>query len=85
MRRPVRAWLVMMVLTAMTALAFNLGAPKAAPLVWLGTLGLITVIKGRLILFDYLELRQTDWRGAAIASLLFASALITLLLAAGNS
>ena len=85
MRRPVRAWLVMIVLTAVTALAFNLGAPIAAPLVWLGALGLVTVVKGRLILLDYLELRQTDWRGAAIASLVFASALITLLLVFGNS
>ena len=84
MRRPVRAWLVMMALTAATAICFNLGAPKAAPLVWLGALGLITFVKGRLILFDYLELRQTDWRGAAAASLLFTVVLIMLLLAGGN-
>lgn len=83
MRPAVRAWLIMMTLTAVAAAGVKTGMATSVPLVWIVALGVTGFLKGRLILLDYLELRHTPWRGTASAGLAAALALITALLALG--
>ena len=70
MRVSTTAWLVMIALTAATALALNLGASRAAPVAWIGAIAAVTFVKGRYILLDFLELRRAgNWRRAFVIGL----------------
>lgn len=66
----------MMTLTALTAAALTAGL-NAAPPAWLAVLAAITLAKGRLILFDFLELRVAGrWRRGIVAG--FTAAILTI-------
>ncbi len=86
MHSSTKAWLIMIGLTALTALALNLGASRLAPLLWIAALALLTFVKGRLILLDFLELRPAgDWRPAFVAGLAASVALVAIGLAIGSA
>lgn len=84
MHSSTKAWLILIGLTALTALALNLGANRLAPLLWIAALALLTFVKGRLILLDFLELRPAgEWRRAFVAGLAASVALVAIGLAIG--
>ncbi len=64
-----RAWIAMMALSAATMAAMQSGLPEAASRAWIVLLALVTVVKGRLILLDFLELRAAgSWRTGIVAA-----------------
>lgn len=68
MRRSTLAWLATMGLTAATAMALAAGANAAFPRLWIAALGAVSLVKGRLILLDFLELRGAgSWRQGIVA------------------
>lgn len=66
MSRLTRSWLVMSVVVAAVALLFTF-VPWMPRLVWLAIVMTASFIKARLILLDYLELRDSPgWRSGAV-------------------
>lgn len=75
MRASTKAWIVTIALTALTAAALSAGL-NAAPLGWLAFLAAVTLVKGRLILLDFLELRPAGrWRRGIVTG--FSAAILT--------
>ncbi len=82
MRASTRAWMTMMVLTALGMAALALGLNRPMPLFWLAFLAAMTLIKGCLILLDFLELRGAGkWRRAFVSGYFAATGLVGALLA----
>lgn len=78
MRGPTKAWIAMMALTAATALGLIGGLNAWSAPIWIAALGMVTALKGRLILLDFLELRRAGpWRRAILSGFLAAVTLVT--------
>ncbi len=76
-RRLLFAWLALMALTVGMALAGRVTVPgvSLSPL-WLGALALVGLLKARLILRDYLDLRRApDWSAGFMFALVLLSAI----------
>lgn len=83
MAGPVRAWAMLVALTAATGAALATGeVPEPA---WIIAIAAVTVIKGRLVLFDYLELRAAaGWRDGILAAFAASVVVVAGLLLAGG-
>jgi|GEM_PF-5676875 len=76
-RRLLRTWLTLLALTFGTAIFGGVVENEASlPPLWLGILALVGVLKARLILRDYLDLRRApDWSAGFILGLVLLSAI----------
>ncbi|MFZ1679940.1 MAG: cytochrome C oxidase subunit IV family protein [Rhizobiaceae bacterium] len=73
-----KAWIAMMALTAGTMAAMQAGLPDAASRAWIVLLALVTIVKGRLILLDFLELSAASrWRTGIVAAFVAIIALVS--------
>lgn len=78
MTRLTRTWLIMSGLVLLVVMA--LAVPGLPRLAWIALIMAAALIKGRLILLDYLELRNAaSWRGGAVAGLATLLLLMTVL------
>ena len=77
-KRLTRAWLMLLALTAGTAVAGRVTATEnGLALVWLVALGLVSMLKARMILMDYLDLKGArDWAAGFTAALVFLVAIV---------
>lgn len=85
MHASTKSWAVMILLTLLAAAALASGLNRLVPLAWIAALGLVTLVKGRLILLDFLELRASGgWRRAIVSGYAAAVTLIFAGLAIGS-
>ena len=77
-KRLTRAWLMLLALTAGTAVAGRVTATEnGLALVWLVALGVVSMLKARMILMDYLDLKGArDWAAGFTAALVFLVAIV---------
>ena len=75
-RRLLITWLALIALTIGTAFAGRVAVPEGSlPALWLGALALVGLLKARLILRHYLDLRRApDWSAGFMFSLVLLSA-----------
>ncbi|MEZ5840950.1 MAG: cytochrome C oxidase subunit IV family protein [Hyphomicrobiales bacterium] len=70
MKALVVAWVLLMLLTIGTAVAGKVGADSHLGPVWLGALAVVTILKARMILTEYLGLyRAPGWRSGFTTTL----------------
>ncbi len=76
-RRLLITWLALIALTVGMAVAGRVAVPGGSlPPLWLGALALVGLLKARLILRDYLDLRRApDWSAGFTFGLVLLSAI----------
>ena len=81
---PLRAYGFLIAITLGLTLALVTAADLLSPRVWIAVLGAASLVKARLILFDYLGLRGVEgWRGGFMAGLVGLVVLVYALLEIG--
>ncbi len=81
---PFRAYGVLISLTLGLAAALIFAADALSPRLWIAVLAAVSLVKARLILFDYLGLRGVEgWRSAFLAGLISLITLVYAVLAIG--
>ena len=84
MTRAFRAWISLIAITLGLSLALLWGGDVVAPRVWLAVAAAASLVKARLILLDYLGLRQSGgWRSGFMAGLVGLVIVVYGLLAVG--
>jgi hypothetical protein len=79
-----RAYALLISITLALTFALVLAADAVSPRLWLGVLAVASLMKARLILFDYLGLRGVEgWRGGFMAGLVGLVVVVYALLAVG--
>lgn len=84
MTRALKAWVVLTAVTLGLAVALMLGEDAVAPKAWIAVAAAASLVKARLILFDYLGLRGcSGWRSGFLAGLVALVVVVYGLIAVG--